>query len=204
MNLPVNLTGYTYDRLVNWLKRAGSNNKEHFGTEITGGLDLQQIPEEYAHYLLWLKEYNPKTYLAIGIGNGGSFWLECIFARPEKCYAIDDLSYQGWTEQRKEVIEERLTNLQKRGFNPTFLEGDSKLLVSQVPHVDVAFIDGDHSYEGVKKDFEGVSASYKVFHDVASVNCPGVQQLWQEIKQQTELTTEFIHGDKCGIGIVQS
>lgn len=54
-------------------------------------------------------------------------------------------------------------------------------------HVDLVFIDGDHSYEGVKRDFE-INASFPhrflAFHDIIGSNryTVGVKRFWDELK----------------------
>jgi hypothetical protein len=197
----MNTSDITYTELVEWLRGAGSNNASHFGTHHTGGLWLQQIPEEYAHYLLWLRSVKPERYLAIGIGNGGSFYLECMFAQPKRAVAVDNLSYTGWTEQNREEIETRIDELRSMRIDAQFIEGDSPRVVSCLGEFDVAFIDGDHSYDGVKADSEATRSTHKVFHDIASAQCPGVVQYWNEIKRHA--IHEFIHSDKCGIGIAR-
>jgi len=58
-------------------------------------------------------------------------------------------------------------NLKK---NWTFLQGDSKNIIWE-KEIDVLFIDGDHSYEGVKADYERYEPFVKeggliLFHDV--------------------------------------
>ena len=49
---------------------------------------------------------------------------------------------------------------------------------------DIVFIDGDHSYHGVKNDYEICKKSGKiyVFHDIINSVCPGVVQFWNELK----------------------
>ena len=71
---------------------------------------------------------------------------------------------------------------------------------------DVVFIDGDHSYAGVKKDWEftrTLSPRVIAFHDIAYAKkhyeegC-FVDQLWGEIRSTQEYTHEKIVG--CGWG----
>lgn len=43
-----------------------------------------------------------------------------------------------------------------------------------------------------------------VFHDIASAACPGIIQIWKEIKSQIpDRCTEFVHSNTCGIGVVK-
>ena len=58
---------------------------------------------------------------------------------------------------------------------------------------DLIFIDGDHSYLGVKNDYEISKNSGKifVFHDIVSDVCPGVVQFWNELKQNNTDTYIF-------------
>lgn len=83
------------------------------------------------------------------------------------------------------------------------IQGDShsKEVIEQVTALgpyDFIFIDGDHSSEGVRADWEnyGPLGKYVGFHDIC---LPNVFPLWCEIKQ-TRRTVEFAH--VYGIGVV--
>jgi predicted O-methyltransferase YrrM len=200
----------TKNELIEWVRStAGSSNLDYFMCEKPGGLKLQQVPEEYAAVLFEIKSLNPKSYLEIGIGNGGS-WMTCsYFLRHslEKSRAVDNLAYYQAIDQKIEEIEFVENFLRSTINDVSFFNSDSKIFLdSHNEKYDVIFIDGDHSYEGVKKDFlkclkninpEGVM----IFHDIASVGAPGVVQFWEEVKTQYK-SREFIHSNTCGMGII--
>ena len=74
--------------------------------------------------------------------------------------------------------------------------------------IDFIFIDGDHTYEGVRSDFEMYKklirgGGYIAFHDTEYAE--GVSQFWSEIKNRYEKKWEFIahKGPRYGIGLLQ-
>ena len=55
--------------------------------------------------------------------------------------------------------------------------------------VDFLFIDDDHSYEGIKKDFEMYSPLVRkggiiAFHDIVPSGYPTVYKFWNEVKYE--------------------
>jgi predicted O-methyltransferase YrrM len=77
--------------------------------------------------------------------------------------------------------------------------------------MDFLFIDGDHSYDGVKKDFEMYNSLVRnggiiAFHDITPNGLPeltgGVPQFWREIKNKYQIK-EFIkdYNKQTGFGI---
>ena len=84
----------------------------------------------------------------------------------------------------------------------TFIHGDSKE-VEWDKEIDVLLIDGDHSYEGAKADYEKyVPFVHKggliLMHDVTHAGCQGVKKLWDEIK----LPKIMFLLSKSGMGII--
>ncbi len=200
----------TKDKLVDWVRStAGSSNVDYFMCEKPGGLKLQQVPEEYASVLLEIKSLNPKSYLEIGIGNGGS-WMTCSYYLRdtlEVSKAVDNLAYYQAIDQKIEEIEFVQNFLSSFINDVTFFNSDSKEFLDQhYEKYDVIFIDGDHGYSGVKEDFlksiKNINTGGAIiFHDIVSIGAPGVVQFWEEIKNQYE-SKEFIYSDTCGMGII--
>jgi len=60
-------------------------------------------------------------------------------------------------------------------------------------YFDLIFIYGDHSYNGVKNDYEISKNNGKifVFHDIVNDICPGVVQFWIELKTNEKDIYDF-------------
>jgi predicted O-methyltransferase YrrM len=84
-----------------------------------------------------------------------------------------------------------------------------KILSGQT--IDFLFIDGDHSYDGVKSDFIDYlpfvqpQGGIIALHDISIIDKPnnisGVSTFWNEIKHQFKYE-EIVQPDGCGIGLV--
>lgn len=200
------ILNYNEDQLENWLiEEAGSNCAQHFGVKFTGNLHLQQIPKEYSKLLFWLKNKNIKSYMAIGIGNGGSFITECFMMQNslKTAVAVDNISYTE-TEQKLDDINKKIDWISKTlpDCNVKLHCSDSKeYLKNEKNRYDCIFIDGDHTYSGVRSDYEYSKnlSDILIFHDINSQSCPGVVSLWNEINCKEKI--EFVHSNSCGIGI---
>lgn len=199
---------FTKEELLYWLRNeAGVNHGEWFGPGLKqGNLEIQQVPEEYVQYLWFLKNGNFKNYLNIGIGKGGSFLAETYIQRSlQLSVAIDNSSY--WLNDQRQSIIEKIEWLKNNvNFRIEFYDTDSVswLKNNSFRKFDVIFIDGDHSYEGVKNDYVNClpllnEGGYVIFHDISSIGCPGVVGLWNEIKNENCI--EFVASKTCGIGI---
>lgn len=213
--IPEKIYHYDYDQLIDWLRNeAGSSNPVYFHANKPDGLKLQQVPEEYAGLLFFLKDKGIESYLELGIGNGGSFALTSFFMKQslKKAIAVDNLAYGSLINQNEvEVLNYIESSKQLNEFcNYKFIRKSTDEYFQSLKGVerfDCIFIDADHSYHGVKKDFDNslkhiVSGGFIIFHDINSSACPGIQRIWNDVKKlYTHI--EFIHSNTCGIGVIQ-
>lgn len=196
-----------FEALVERIRAAGTNSLSHFrnGYRLEGGLRLQQNPDELAALIFLLRERAPiAEYLEIGSASGGNgrFLYESVgFGR---FTSVDDGGHPDFPLQRENFA----TIPSFRQFlGDSHSEAARAYLAEQVgdPVIDVAFIDGDHSYEGVSQDIELVrpfcrSGAWMIFHD--TIACDGVERAWIDIVRRGALTpvAEFI-GDEVPLGI---
>ena len=93
------------------------------------------------------------------------------------------------------------------------LEGIREILDGD--DLDFLFLDGDHTYEGVKQDFQMYSPLVKpkgliAFHDIAphppETGCD-VFRFWQEIRETQHVIDEYVADWKQGwggVGLIQT
>lgn len=170
------------------------------------GIGLWQYPSQFSKYMHFLYDRlkTVKTYAEIGVAAGGTYMFTTEFFRQfcglQRSYAID-IAPPGqicYMLDDKSPFHGRLTRYIDATPYSSFVQGDSSVFASQLEHgetIDVLLIDGDHSYTGAKKDFDCMKdrASTIVFHDIVNCKCPGVVQLWNELKRSPEYEAhEFI------------
>jgi predicted O-methyltransferase YrrM len=177
-----------------------------------------QIREEFYKFLETFKNKAPKIVLEIGTASGGSLFSLCKLAPEDATIMSIDLpegKFGGGYPEWKTPIYKFFKKKKQKLF---LLREDSHLeqTVKKIKEIlndkkiDFLFIDGDHSYEGVKKDFEMYSPLVNkngviAFHDVTpgGLECftGGVPRFWKEIKNKYTYK-EFIQDEKqTGYGI---
>jgi hypothetical protein len=146
-------------------------------TEIKG---LWQTPLQIASYLIHLSDKNIKTFLEIGTFAG---FTSIIIAAYLKRFGLEkydtfDIHEFCSSSTRKYFSKFELPI----NYIVTSPENLKSLILDKY---DMIFIDGDHSYEGVKKDFETYESMSKLlsFHDVNDEFCEGVRRIWKELKE---------------------
>jgi predicted O-methyltransferase YrrM len=190
-----------------FLNRCLSETAEKRGTPGFGVM-LEQDAEEFLAMMQHVK--GCKSALEIGSRFGRS--MQCIAAYMEPCSRVVavDLPYSGGygdLPAPEPILRESMSKLGSLGYDAHLFLGNSRApsLVAAVQALgpyDFCFIDGDHTYEGVKADWEnyGPHAKTVAFHDI--VNNVGCFRLWNEIKAAGYRTVEYTSSVFLGIGVV--
>ena len=175
-----------------------------------------QYEPEYTRMLEIYAALKPRRVLEIGVRHGGTLYQWMKHAPPGCEIAAVDLPDTVWgnasfrTSFAPDTWQEWADRL---GVKLTAIRGDSHnpAVIAQANALgpfDFVFIDGDHSYNGVKQDFEeyasgGVIALHDIYPD-STDNTIKVFDFWAEIKgcyKTMELSSEDDQ-DGRGIGVV--
>lgn len=159
--------------------------------------------------------------MEIGAYKGGTFFLFSRVAAPDALLINLDLppqpsglGTQPWRARLYRSFardQQQIVLVADDSHQPATAARIQKLLAGRT--IDFLFIDGDHSYEGVKADYRLYSpfvapGGLIAFHDIVPASKEfgfGVAEFWQELKK-TESTQEFVADWKqggFGIGLVK-
>lgn len=185
------------------------------------GIGIWQYPNQFAAYLHAIRRYSIDVYAEIGVAAGGTyiFTSEFVsrFCGARRTYAVDVAGLGRFHGQTGPTpYDGTLARyLADRPTTRTFIHGDAgalrAMLQRRQERVDLLLIDGDHSYHGVRGDFETLAglASIVVLHDIANRAVPGVARFWGELKASpTYRSSEFVaqypgvDGPYLGIGML--
>jgi len=194
-----------------------------FGFHTVGGLlQLSQERSEIISLAKLIKDRQPRTVVEIGTAHGGTLFLWCRLAHPQGTIVSIDLPggrhgggypyWKSWLYRRFPLTTQQLHLLRGDSHQPE-MRARLKNILPEAGKVDFLFIDGDHSYAGVKADFEMYSGLVRpggliVFHDICKhaeqLNCH-VDRFWQEVKTERR-TREFVRDWNqgiFGIGVIE-
>ena len=175
---------------------------------------IHQNHEEFRKFFKIAQTINPKRILEIGVCHGGTllFWQEI----GEQVIGLDYLKVRY--PERSESALGTTGDIPDARFDLSrvqFVNGDShapatlEYIKELMPEIDLLFIDGDHSYEGVKQDWEMYSPLVRAggivgFHDIAYGRNRNPESIIKSGKVFDEISgyrkDEIIH--EHGIGII--
>jgi glycosyltransferase involved in cell wall biosynthesis/predicted O-methyltransferase YrrM len=175
-----------------------------------------QVVSEISQFLEMAKNIQPKNILEVGTAHGGNlFLLTKIASDGGKIISIDlpggDFG-GGYFARKKKLYNNFVTGSQKmfliRGdsHNQNSLNEVIKNLDGE--KIDLLFIDADHTYEGVKQDFEMYGPLVRgsgiiAMHDIGKTPSVeyGTERFWNEVKTGFEYKELIDNKDRLGYGI---
>jgi len=179
-----------------------------------------QVREEIEGLLSDVASKRPRTVLEIGTAKGGTLFLFArVTSEDAKLISVDlpggefGGGYPAWKEHLYASFArggQRIHLLRADSHDQRTKESVAKLVGET--GVDLLFIDGDHTYEGVKRDFELYSPLVSkggliALHDIlphATDTGVGVHRLWDEVRGSYD--SHEIVGDRAqgwaGIGVL--
>lgn len=176
-----------------------------------------QKPDEFRQLMELCLKKKHETVLEIGSGRGGTLWAWSHLPNNRTVISVD-MPGGDFGGGLMETDKERIENWMDKDKNTFLCSADSHLdstynEVYETLHkygdglVDILFIDGDHSYDGVRKDFVNYQRFVRkggliIFHDTCSHTetaplCQ-VDKFWNEIKDMFD--TESFHSEPLNWG----
>ena len=167
-------------------------------------------------FMAWLlRSMEPKLFVELGTHSGNSYFAACQTIEESnletKCFAVDTWEGDPHAGQYSDDIFNKV-NLHNQTeyakfsklFRMTF---DEALSQFQNQSIDLLHIDGLHTYDAVKHDFETwlpklSDGAVILFHDTQVFERDfGVWKMWEDLKSIYPNNIEFIHSH--GLGILQ-
>jgi predicted O-methyltransferase YrrM len=182
-------------------------------------IQSQQIRSEFLELAKMVKAQQCKYIMEIGTYRGGTLFVFSQLADPHATVISLDFHFSFLGKVYGALQKPLLRKFVRNGKSLFLLRQDSHLPETEQVvrnilkdnELDFLFIDGDHTYEGVRADFMMYSPLVReggliAFHDIAeSGGSREVHRLWEELKPNYR-HSEFIHrtgSGAMGIGVLQ-
>ncbi|MBM3400839.1 MAG: class I SAM-dependent methyltransferase [Bacteroidetes bacterium] len=221
-----------FDHAVKKLKETEAEHNKKYGTQFHvpfqfvgrrhfSTIGPSQVMKEITKLFELIKSENPKVVLEIGTDKGGTLYLWCQAAAEDATIVSIDLSSRRrYSPRRRDLYAKFVKSVhQKLHFLPFSSHEQSTVdkacALFGNKKIDYLFIDGDHTYEGVKQDYIMFSPLVKTggliaFHDIKTVrpDC-GVREVWEEVTKDMvkENYWEYAENDYgplgAGIGVIR-
>jgi predicted O-methyltransferase YrrM len=214
---------FCHQKIKNFYPQSLSDSIEFAYERYFGLIQPAQVRKEITDLLKFLDSIKLKTVFEIGTMNGGTLFLFSRIASKDAVLISVDLPWAkfgyGYLKCKIPMYEsfvmpgQKLHLLRANSHELSTLNKLKQILNGK--KVDFLFLDGDHTYNGVKKDFEMYSPIVRkggiiAFHDIAphppETGCD-VYRFWNEVKKKhPESCREFVEDRKqgwAGIGILE-
>ena len=180
-----------------------------------------QIRTEIMGFVRLARSIEPRTVVELGTAEGGTHFLLGATLPSVTTKVAVDLFVQNTRLLRKFMRPEcRQAFVEGSSYAPETVEAVRRTLAGTP--IDVLFIDGDHTYDGARADFERYAPLVRpggliAFHDImpdfqtrfgrSTGRWAGdVPKLWQEVQPRFAETWEFVEDraqDGLGIGALR-
>jgi len=169
-----------------------------------------QIESEISDLFNIVKNLNPKVICEIGTDRGGTLYLWSKAIQPDGLIISIDLPRTYRNSLNRFFCSSFFETQRIHFLRENSQSAECQMSVQKILNgrkIDFLFIDADHSYEGVKKDFKLYSdfvrkSGLVAFHDILD-EC-GVDKFWSEVRpyyKHMEIVEDY--KQRCaGIGVL--
>ncbi len=213
----------TCKSIENYIDLALTYNYKIFKVAPIVYLKSLQKKSEITEFCKLILPIRSRVILEIGTHNGGTLFLLSRFSSSDALIISIDLPRGSYGGGYPSVVipfykffainNQKIVLIRKDSHKQSTLQKIKKILKNR--QIDILFIDGDHTYKGVKRDFQMYSPLVKkngiiVFHDIVQVPPEialnvDVNKFWNEIKKDfdyKEIVENWNQGH-YGIGIIE-
>ncbi len=190
-------------------------------TRCLGLIKPSQVRKEFLELLIILNRIKPDSILEIGTESGGTLFLFSRIASENAHIISVDIpsgpfggGYHRWKiplYKSFALPHQKIHLIRKDSHDRATFEKVKAILGGK--DIDILFIDGDHTYEGVKKDFEmysplvkkdGIIALHDIVPHLETPTCE-VNRFWNalKIKYEHEEIVDNWNQNWAGIGLIK-
>ena len=180
--------------------------------------NVTQFDDELNPFIAALIEGNTKSFIEIGSRFGGSLWrIANALPKGSKIVSVDSGKGMGGNKPgARGSLVACVNKLKERGYNAHLIIGDSHSFdviakAKALGPFDAAFIDGDHTLEGITLDWVYFGRHTKIcgFHDVSwqepahySGKLVDCKAFWEVLRKRYPSKTFTHPGGNMGVGFL--
>jgi hypothetical protein len=198
----------TIPELIERIVDAGSGSTAFFEYELKeDGLFLQQNPAEFAEFVHYMASSVPPSNLTldIGIASGGQTKFLRDYYACQKTIVVDLGQHPdayNWPRIRKSLNSDLILEI----FDDSHAPAVRDSLLPFRGEIDFAYVDGDHSYIGLRQDIFLVReilkpGAFMALHDTLAVE--DCKRVYDELKASTTFDHVMDFNHRFGISLWQ-